>query len=228
MRRLMSRMMHTVRTGWAAWLTSLALVLLSVQVLAAPRAGEVVTVAGRAAAATEGGDIRALSKGESVNSGETVVTSANSFVRLKFVDGAYVILRPNTRFHIEDYQVADKPEENRSFFNLIKGGFRTVTGLIGKRNRRGYRVRTSVATIGIRGTDYEVRDCRGDCERNGLYFKVHGTGGKGGITVENGGGSRDYNEGYGYVKDSGTPAIEIPEIEAGAIIEGALPEASCD
>ena len=44
--------------------------------------------------------------------------------------------------------------EDRSFFSLLKGGFRTVTGLIGKLRREQYRIDTAVATIGIRGTDY--------------------------------------------------------------------------
>jgi hypothetical protein len=216
--------------GRVAWLAGvlLALWVPAAAVHAAAEAGRVVTVAGRVAAATEDGDIRALSRGARVNSGETVVTSPHSFVRLKFIDGAYVILRPNTRFHIAAYKMADKPEENRSFFDLIKGGFRTVTGLIGKRNRRGYRVRTSVATIGIRGTDYEVRDCKGDCDRDGLFFKVHHAGEEGGITVSNAGGSRDYREGYGYVKDGNTPAVAIPEADAAPIIEGSLPRPSCD
>jgi len=39
--------------------------------------------------------------------------------------------------------------------SLLKGGFRSVTGLIGQLNRAGYRITTPSATIGIRGTDHE-------------------------------------------------------------------------
>jgi hypothetical protein len=51
---------------------------------------------------------------------------------------------------------------------LLKGGFRTVTGLIGKRgNTDAYKLRAGTATIGIRGTDFSSRlcatkDCRDD------------------------------------------------------------------
>ncbi|MDX1434446.1 MAG: FecR domain-containing protein, partial [Gammaproteobacteria bacterium] len=43
---------------------------------------------------------------------------------------------------------------SRSFFSLLKGGLRTITGAIGKLNRKAYQIRTPVATIGIRGTEY--------------------------------------------------------------------------
>jgi hypothetical protein len=63
-------------------------------------------------------------------------------------------------------------------FNLLKGGFRAVTGAIGKRNHSSVTYKTAVATIGIRGTDFEVADCSLGCPdlsikpKPGLYFKV--------------------------------------------------------
>ncbi len=194
---------------------------------AAAEAGEVVTVAGRAAAATQDGDIRNLGRGGSVNSGDTVVTSSNSYVRLKFIDGASVILRPNSRFHIENYKLAKKEEESRSFFSLVKGGFRAVTGAIGKRNRRGYRVRTAVATIGIRGTDYSVRTCQGDCGNNpnGDYYQVH----EGGIFVATQAGETDYQSGdFGYANDPSMSPVTIPEADADPLTDDPLPPASCE
>jgi len=195
---------------------------------AAAEAGKVVTVAGRAAAATQAGDIRSLGRGEAVNSGDTVVTSSNSYVRMKFIDGASVILRPNSRFHIEEYQVAEKEEENRSFFSLVKGGFRAVTGAIGRRNRSGYRVRTAVATIGIRGTDYSMRTCAGDCGNNpdGDYYQVH----DGGIFVSTeGGGQSDYQAGdFAYVQDPSMTPVSIPEADADPLTDDPLPPAACE
>lgn len=41
----------------------------------------------------------------------------------------------------------------RAFFRLLKGGFRAVTGAIGKLREEDYRITTPVATIGIRGTE---------------------------------------------------------------------------
>jgi hypothetical protein len=39
---------------------------------------------------------------------------------------------------------------------LFKGGFRAITGKIGKKNKVNYRITTPVTTIGIRGTDHET------------------------------------------------------------------------
>jgi hypothetical protein len=39
--------------------------------------------------------------------------------------------------------------------SLVRGGFRSITGLIGKTNPDAYQIRTTTATVGIRGTDHE-------------------------------------------------------------------------
>jgi hypothetical protein len=53
-----------------------------------------------------------------------------------------------------------RPERDSFAMQLFKGGLRSLTGLIGKRtnNRNAYRMVTSTATIGIRGTDYTAVD----------------------------------------------------------------------
>lgn len=152
--------------------------MLCLPALARDPAGEVQTITGRATAASPDGTVRALDKGTPFFSGETINTGPNTYVRLRFTDESFVVLRPNSRFQIEDYQHTGEPEEERGFFSLLKGGFRAVTGLIGKLNRKNYRVSTGMATIGIRGTDYETRVCAGDCldvfpaPADGLYVGV--------------------------------------------------------
>ena len=49
--------------------------------------------------------------------------------------------------------VAAERTPQRAFFRLLKGGFRAVTGAIGKLKEEDYRITTPVATIGIRGTE---------------------------------------------------------------------------
>lgn len=188
-----------------AALLTLALGLAAPFAEAASAAGAVVKLVGRASAATPDGDIRALAEQGKVNAGDTVVTGANSFVRLQLADGGFILLRPNTRFVIEDYQYAENaPEAGRSLFSLLKGGFRAVTGAIGKRNQANVSFRTAVATIGIRGTDLEVLDCSLGCPEidvdapPALYFKVH----DGGIDV-NGQGFQQ-NQG-GFMPPGGDP-----------------------
>ena len=59
--------------------------------------------------------------------------------------------------------------------SLLAGGIRTLTGRIGKTRRDAYLMNTPTASIGVRGTDYELRLCAGDCPAgspDGLYLGV--------------------------------------------------------
>ncbi len=48
--------------------------------------------------------------------------------------------------------------------SLLKGGLRTIMGAIGKRKPDACQMRTTVATIGIRGTHFCVLFCQADCQ----------------------------------------------------------------
>jgi len=99
---------------------------------------------------------RNLSKGAKVISGETVRTGEGR-AQLRFDDGAIISLQPNTEFRIDSYHFSGQPDgKEQGFFTLLKGGLRTLTGLVGRFNRDSYKVTTSVATIGIRGTEYTL------------------------------------------------------------------------
>jgi hypothetical protein len=191
-----------------------------------PAAGTVTLVTGHASAATSSGEIRDLIKGGAVYSGEVITTSTASFVNVEFSDGGRVLLRPETRFAIERYQYAantqgtaatpgtpqaQAPQES-AFFRLLKGGFRAVSGLIGHTRREDYAVQTPVATIGIRGTDYEVRYCNGDCAditpapKDGLYAGVQ----SGGIQIDSPAGSiATAAGGYAFVAAGANP-VSLP------------------
>jgi hypothetical protein len=101
-----------------------------------------------------------LARGAELDTGDTVRT-ARGRAQLRFSDGAYVSLQPNSEFAIRDYRYDGKTDgSERGFFGLAKGAMRTVSGLIGRANRDRYQVTTPTATIGIRGTGgvIQVRD----------------------------------------------------------------------
>lgn len=186
-------------------------------------AGTATLVTGHVSAAAPSGEIRDIIKGGEVYQGEVIITSAGSYVNLAFTDGGRVLLRPETRFSIERYQyagaqtpasgqtAAQPVRQESAFFRLLKGGFRAVSGLIGHTRREDYGVQTPVATIGIRGTDYEVRYCNGDCgdispaPKDGLYAGVQ----SGGIALTNTGGQTTTTAGQ-YVFISGTGNAGVP------------------
>src|SRR3954469_6820986 len=99
-------------------------------------------------------------RGAELNNGDTVRTGEGR-AQLRFTDGAYVSLQPQSEFAIRDYRFDGKTDgTERGFFGLLKGAMRTVSGLVGRVNRDQYRVTTPTATIGIRGTGgvIQVRD----------------------------------------------------------------------
>src|SRR6266571_3038675 len=96
---------------------------------------------------------RPLTKGAEVKSGDKILSSVDGRAQIRFSDGAYVSLQPNTEFDIKEYRYSGKTDGSESaLFGLFKGAMRTVTGLVGRANKSRYRIATPTATIGIRGT----------------------------------------------------------------------------
>ncbi|HEY8118301.1 MAG TPA: FecR family protein, partial [Methylophilaceae bacterium] len=55
----------------------------------------------------------------------------------------------------DEYAYEGKTDgQEKSFFSLVKGGLRAITGAVGHVNKTNYRINTPVATIGIRGTEF--------------------------------------------------------------------------
>ena len=98
----------------------------------------------------------ALAKGGNIDSGQAIVTGGNGRAQVKFTDGGLISLQPNTEFKIANYVDQNDPKEDRFLVDLLRGGMRAITGLIGKRNRDNYKLTTTTATIGIRGSGFKV------------------------------------------------------------------------
>ena len=96
-----------------------------------------------------------LNRGQQINSGDQVITGRSGQTQLRFSDGGLVSLAPNSQFNIDKYADENKPEDG-FFASLLRGGMRAITGLVGKRNRDNYRISTSTATIGIRGSAFSA------------------------------------------------------------------------
>lgn len=119
-------------------------------------AASVQFASGQVTAVNASGVQRPLTRGAEIGNGDTVST-AEGRVQLRFTDGAMVSLQPRTDFRIDNYQYAGQTDgQEKGFFSLLKGGLRTITGLVGRVNRNNYKVTTNVATIGIRGTEYSA------------------------------------------------------------------------
>lgn len=123
----------------------------------ADEAAALVFFSGSPLLTAENGTVRPLRKGDSIASGETIDT-VDGRVQLRFRDGASMSLQPGTQFRVDSYRYSGNGAQAAAgdgvVMSLIKGTLRTVSGWLGKQDRKQYRIGTTVATIGIRGTEF--------------------------------------------------------------------------
>ena len=143
------------------FLMAAALLMMAAVAQAAEVAGKVGYMSGTLVAQRADGTIKVMGPKSEVFAGDMLVTAKDSYAQVQMNDGAQMTLRPHSNLKIEEYQFnKQEPKSDNAVFRLLKGGFRTITGLIGKRgNADAYKVRTASATIGIRGTDFSSRLC---------------------------------------------------------------------
>jgi hypothetical protein len=101
---------------------------------------------------------RELAQGDNFYLSEQIKTGGKSFAVLQFVDGAKVTVRPDTELVVEDYAYSSGGEDSATL-NLISGGLRIITGAVAKSNPENYKVKTPMALMGVRGTEFVVQLC---------------------------------------------------------------------
>lgn len=215
----MKRMIH--RLGRLACFMWLCFGVAAGAFAAANEVGMVMNVEGNLSAKGADGSLRPLAVWAKVLAGDTLFTGKDSYARVKFSDGGQISLKPASQFQIEAYHHDPQvPEKDAARFNLLKGGLRAISGLIGKRgDPDSYGVKTQTATVGIRGTKFGVLFCKGDCAdippsadgkplSDGTHLDVL----EGTIIVMNSAGSQLLNAGqFGFVGSASTPPTMVPE-----------------
>ncbi|MFL6673965.1 MAG: FecR domain-containing protein [Massilia sp.] len=216
------RQKHTVING----LLFAALLLVGSLAWAAQVAGTVVHLSGPLLAQKSDGTVKVLALKSEVESGDTLVSEKNTYAQIKFIDNSEITLKPGTTFRIENFAFeAGKPDADSAAFSLVKGGLRSITGLLGKRNKEKFALKTPTATIGIRGTtfiaqyvaplDAAIPLAQGKSPAApsgpqlppGLHVQVT----DGMIVVTNNGGSLGFQAGqFGYVPGPAQPPVIVP------------------
>ena len=147
----------------ARWLMGMALLAAATSVHAAEVIGRVLVAVGEVVAVRGGREIP-LQTTSPIEAGDRVRTGAASNAQIRLTDESIIALRPDTEFVFAEYRYAGREDgTERAFFRLLKGGLRTITGLVGRRNHHTYGIETATATIGIRGTHYVLMLCEQNC-----------------------------------------------------------------
>ena len=165
---------------------------INIEAFAADIAGTVERLQGSAQVANNvasGNGAKALFANAEVFQGDKITTATDAELLLRMTDGTIIAMRPNSNLELSEYHFNKNDSNNDNIFiKLLKGGLRTVTGAIGKKNPQKVRFSTPTATIGIRGTDFElavIDENKKEAEA-GTYNKVF----QGTTFIENGQGKR--------------------------------------
>lgn len=128
-------------------------------------------------------------RGTILETGDAITTGVASNVQFRMIDAAVIALRAQTEFKIDEYSYNGKEDgSEKALLSLVKGGVRAVTGAIGHENKDNLKVNAVVATVGIRGTGFNLNYCQANClntdkslAKDGLYAGVF----EGKITLKN-------------------------------------------
>jgi hypothetical protein len=154
---------RSIARAWAFGVS--AVCLLTWQAAAMAQAiGEVEFSRGVGFAQSAGQSPRTLGKGLPLKEGDRLTTSDGASAIVKLQDGTRMTVRPNSELLIQQYQFRESAPDNNMVMQLLRGGFRAITGLISKNSPNAARVMTKTATVGIRGTDFDARLCTTECK----------------------------------------------------------------
>ena len=213
-----------------------ALTLLCAFGVASANTGAITHLSGTLSVKKPDGSVRILSSRSEVQNGDQLHTERDSYAQIKFSDGGQVTMKPNTAIKIENVSFDEqKPQEDSFLFNLVKGGLRAITGIVGKRSKDAYRMGTATATVGIRGTTFSADDCVSEKteECGKLEAAVYVSVADGEIVVRNNLGEQAYAAGqFGLIApnqrplflstDPGLqftpPATFVQSIQAGSVV----------
>ncbi|MGK5065452.1 FecR family protein [Janthinobacterium sp. LB3P112] len=133
----------------------LALMCMGAHAWAGQVAGTVMQLSGPLMVKKADGKVKILAIKSEVEQGDTLLTEKETYALIKLIDNSEITLKPNTSVVIEQFSyTAEQPDGDHAIFSLLKGGLRSVTGLLGKRNKERFEMKTPAATIGIRGTTF--------------------------------------------------------------------------
>jgi len=154
------------------------------------KVGYVVHQVGKVNVKSEDDFPRALETNSPIFEGDRITTGVDATVFMEMDDGAEIHLKEDSVIIISEYVIAPDLADSSSILNLIRGGLRKLSGVIGSSASSNYQLQTGLATIGIRGTEYVIKICKlDDCSqsvgRNEAQARLHAVVLEGAISLGN-------------------------------------------
>ena len=119
---------------------------------AAPEIGTAIAIK-RTVTAKLGEDQRTLAAGARVHRTEYLETGPEALAELRLDDQTKLALGPNAGLKLDDFVIGKSDGVTTIGVNMVKGTFRFLTG---SQDSKAYKIETPSATIGVRGTVFDV------------------------------------------------------------------------
>lgn len=129
-----------------------AMALTAAPALAAQPSGSAVAVVQQASIDGASGK-QVLQKSAPVFSGDRIDTDAGGSAQIVFVDNTRLVVGPNSSLVIDAFVFGGSGSAKQFSIDAVKGAFRFITGNSAK---DAYTINTPTATIGVRGTEFDV------------------------------------------------------------------------
>lgn len=187
----------------------LALVLATAATAHAQVAGRILAAVGDVAALRDGREV-ALAAGAAVHAQDVIFTGDAAAAQIRLTDETILALRARSRVVLAEYRFTGADDGvSQVALNLLRGGLRVLTGLVGKHRHDRWKLASPLATLGIRGTGFTLVHCEQDCLDDDGSAAPDGTYGvvfDGRIVAANEGGEREFgvDEAF-FVADIRTP-----------------------
>jgi FecR protein len=88
-----------------------------------------------------------------VYSGDRIDTGSVGTAQIKFRDNTKLVVGPNSSMVIDAFVFNDNNTARQVSINALKGAFRFITG---DSRKDAYKITTPTATIGVRGTEFDI------------------------------------------------------------------------
>ena len=121
--------------------------------LGAPAIGEATDVARNTLLDGQGAR-RPIERGDAVAANNTISTDAQGRAAFRFVDDTRLSVGPNSSVRLDKFVFDGDAGPSSFVIRATKGVLRFSTG---RGEHEAYRIQTPAATIGVRGTDFDVK-----------------------------------------------------------------------
>lgn len=120
-------------------------------------AGQVMFVAGSAEYENLTGARQPITKDMELVQGDTIHTGSAAYVYVRMADAGLLVVRPQSQLRIDRWRYDPlRPELSEIKYTLQSGVARYVSGRGSQAAKDKFRFNTSLAAIGVRGTDFSV------------------------------------------------------------------------